>query len=758
MASEPYGVVEETVRYLRMDGETPQGSAGPGQVVVLDADAAGTVEGVRRLAYDGSELPVRAADVQTAEVTTRDIDRGDAPHFFLKEVGQAPMSVRNTLRGRVAERDGRLAVVLGEDTLPDDIRTRLAKGEIRTVYVIGQGTAAIAGRSVAAAVLRAFSGDRSGRPPIRAEAVPATELSGFRLADEMSDVLVVAISQSGTTTDTNRTVDLARARGAAVIAIVNRRGSDLVEKSHGVLYTSNGRDVEMSVASTKAFYAQLAAGILLAQGLADAAGVLDRAAAGDLLVGLRDLPDAMAEVLERRDVIALAAGTHAPSRRYWSIVGNGANRIAAEEIRIKLSELCYKAIACDATEDKKHIDLSSEPLIVVCAAGLTGANADDVAKEVAIFRAHKAAPIVFATEGDGIERFASAYATIPLPPVHPELAFVLSALAGHLFGYEAALAIDAQALPLREARAAVESAVDGPVHGLLDRLGRAIAAPAGRFLDGVRAGAYDGHMAASTTLRIGTLLRYASGLLPLEAYELDFGVVGTPGVVVTDLTDALTDGIDELTRPIDAIKHQAKTVTVGISRSEDASLDSDLVRATLAAGGSRDRLSYRTLSTLAALDPAIDAVVGHTQYRIEGNVGDGSATIHVLDKGGVAAALPSRTADNPRLRGTKHRAATQRQVTVARGRSDGRTVLLVPETKDNQVVGLVLLHVRFGDVLPGPVARAVLEGYQGRYAALTDAVTETEPSLRDDVLGTIPIVDLLTEPVHLLADRWRPSP
>ena len=47
------------------------------------------------------------------------------------------------------------------------------------------------------------------------------------------------------------------------------------------------------------------------------------------------------------------------------------NRIAAQELRIKLSELCYKSIACDVTEDKKHIDLSAEPLILVCAAGLT---------------------------------------------------------------------------------------------------------------------------------------------------------------------------------------------------------------------------------------------------------------------------------------------------------------------------------------------------------------------------------------------------
>jgi glucosamine--fructose-6-phosphate aminotransferase (isomerizing) len=90
----------------------------------------------------------------------------------------------------------------------------------------------------------------------------------------MVDTLVVAISQSGTTTDTNRTVDLVRSRGAIVIAIVNRRNSDLGDKADGVLYTSDGRDVEMSVASTKAFYSQVAAGFLLAVAIADGIGVV----------------------------------------------------------------------------------------------------------------------------------------------------------------------------------------------------------------------------------------------------------------------------------------------------------------------------------------------------------------------------------------------------------------------------------------------------------------------------------------------------
>src|SRR5205085_3848525 len=206
----------------------------------------------------------------------------------------------------------------------------------------------------------------------------------------------------------------------------------------------------------------------------------------ELLRALRTLPDAMEEVVSRRGEIGAIAQQLAPSRRYWAIVGNGANRIAANELRIKLSELCYKSIACDSTEDKKHIDLSSEPMILVCATGLDSSTAGDVAKEVAIYRAHKAAPVVIATEGTS---FPAALHTIEVPAVHPELGFVLSAMAGHLFGYEAALAIDAQARPLREVRAAIET-VAPRATALVDPLAELrprAAAAAAPFLSGLRA-------------------------------------------------------------------------------------------------------------------------------------------------------------------------------------------------------------------------------------------------------------------------------
>jgi glucosamine--fructose-6-phosphate aminotransferase (isomerizing) len=756
VASEPYGLVEETTRYLRLDGETPANADNPtgsrGQIVILDADHAGELDGIGRVAYDGTPLPVSEAELSTAQITTRDIDRGSFSHFLLKEITEAPASFRKTLRGKLAERDGHLVANIGDEALPPAIRSAVASGAITRVIAVGQGTAAVAAQSLAT-VLANVAADT----PLRVEAMPATELSGFQLREDMADTLVVAISQSGTTTDTNRTVDLARARGASVIAIVNRRHSDLTDKADGVLYTSDGRDVEMSVPSTKAFYAQIAAGCLLAAALADAAGV-EPGSSADLLAGLRALPDAMAAVLERRPHIAAVAAQLAPSRRYWAVVGNGANRIAAQELRIKLSELCYKAVAYDVTEDKKHIDLSSEPLILVCAAGLTGSTADDVAKEVAIYRAHKAAPIVIATEGE--ERFAAALEAIKVPPSHPELAFVLSAMAGHLFGYEAALAIDAQARPLREARAAIEEAIGGDAtsrdgEGLLRLLRPSFEPVAAKFFDGLRVGAYDGHMEASTAVRLASLLRYALGIVPLDSYQTEYGRIGTPAVVVDDLVAALTRGIEELTRPVDAIKHQAKTVTVGISRTDETLLQVPLVHSLLEAGAPRDRLTYRTLRTLADLDPAVAEVTGWIRYQVEGDVDDGEATIAIIDRGGLTRDIRSRAERDPALRGTKHTVAAERQVFVTRGRKDGRPVVIVPETKDNHTTGITLLHVRFESTLPAASARGVLQGYRNRYSALVDAVAETEPTFREDLLTEIPVEDLLVLPIRDLADHWR---
>ena len=93
----------------------------------------------------------------------------------------------------------------------------------------------------------------------------------------------------------------------------------------------------------------------------------------------------------------------------------------------------------------------------------------DVAKEVAIYRAHKAMPIVIATRG--ATGFEGVPAVLEVPPCHPRLAFVLATMVGHLFGYEAAIAIDRLALPMREIR--------GEIERLAARAGPAQASPGG---------------------------------------------------------------------------------------------------------------------------------------------------------------------------------------------------------------------------------------------------------------------------------------
>src|SRR5262249_16695446 len=154
--------------------------ASQGQVVVLDREAAGTPEGLRRLSYDGRELPLTARDIHTPQITTRDVDRGDAPHYLFKEISEAPGSFRKTLRGKIVDRAGLLDVRLPAETLSETVLERLHSGEVRRVLVIGQGTAAVAGQSLAHALRTALGGAE-----ISVDAMTATELSGFGLRSNM---------------------------------------------------------------------------------------------------------------------------------------------------------------------------------------------------------------------------------------------------------------------------------------------------------------------------------------------------------------------------------------------------------------------------------------------------------------------------------------------------------------------------------------------------------------------------------------------
>jgi len=99
--------------------------------------------------------------------------------------------------------------------------------------------------------------------------------------------------------------------------------------------------------------------------------------------------------------------------------------------------------------------------------------------------------------------------------------------------------------------------------------------------------------------------------------------------------------------------------------------------------------------------------------------------------------------------------ASEQLVLVARGRADGRLIVIVPETKGGETTGITLLHVRFTERMQASAMRSVLSSYRNRFAALADSVTETEPSFDESLLAEMQVVDLLTDPIQSLAERWR---
>ncbi|HUH64821.1 MAG TPA: SIS domain-containing protein [Syntrophales bacterium] len=765
-SSELYGLVEGTPFFLKMDGETPSdGDAqASGQVFVLDQDSEGGLSGIEAFFYDGTPMAFGSGSLKKAEITTRDIDRGSFPHYFLKEISEATLSVRKTVRGKylISEgADGKRVVTfnLGRDIIPQDFRKAFSSGKIRRIVVIGHGTAAVAGEAVADGLARYLKGT-----DIKTDAKVASELSGFFLEDDLADTLVIPITQSGTTTDTNRAVAMAVERGATVIAVVNRRQSDITAKAHGVFYTSDGRDIEMSVASTKAFYSQVVAGHVLALSLAQLQKSIPDDFIADELRNLERAPGLMMRVIEKKEQIRHSVELLAKKRRYWAVVGDGPNKAAADEIRIKLSELCYKTISSDFIENKKHIDLSAEPLIIVCAAGSPETVTGDIVKDVAIFKAHRAGVVVFADEGE-IRFDGVADAVVELPGAAMPLPVILNTLAGHLWGYYAACSINEDAVFLREFRSHLDHMMaehEKKNYSIYERMAdrnyrKLVRDFSAEFHQKRIDGAFS-FTNVNTISDIVLLLKYAAGKLPLEDYWADFkGDEGLPSPVEM-LDISLGRSIDELARPIDAIRHQAKTVTVGTSRKERP-LRGVLFDLIGELGFSTKSMVTKNVLVIARIQPAIAALKGYTLYGIAnldtyGNPVD-TSTIMIKKRGGVSLAMKSRADASSSLMGTKRTIVSTGQVYVGRGKSDGAPIVTIPLLGEGGSIGsLLLVHVEFNEALSAKGKKDVL-GY--KFNDIRNLVNEYNLPWDDRYLEGISTGFLLGEPVEVIAGQIRKS-
>ncbi|MCK4534261.1 MAG: SIS domain-containing protein, partial [Syntrophobacterales bacterium] len=747
-----------------MDGERERVEGNPhtrGQVFVLSRDGEGNTGGISAFCYDGESIRISREQIEKAEITTRDIDRKDYPHFFLKEIREAPLSVRKTLRGKYkisSKGRGIPEVVfnLGDDVISPGLRDALKGGLLKNIYVVGQGTAAVAGAAIADALSQYLRETR-----IVVEAKTSSELSGFSLEENLENTLIIAVTQSGTTTDTNRAVAMAKERGAHLISIVNRRQSDITHMTDGVLYTSDGRDIEMSVASTKAFYSQIVAGFILALDFAQILGTMSDDHIAAALVNLETAPDKMDKVLSENGGIKKSVWNIVKKKRYWAVVGSGPNKVAADEIRIKLSELCYKTISSDIVEDKKHIDLSSEPLIIVCAAGNPETVVADIIKDVAIFKAHAAAAIVIADEGE--TRFNGiADSVIFVPRSSFPTSVILNTLTGHLGGYYAACSINEDGEFFRKFRNKLSLRVsetrkqnDSLFEKIADtELHRIIEEFSSEFNDRRNRGFFSS-MSIEVASDITLLLKYAVGKLPVEDFWLEYEEK-RPSSSPFDMLDiCLGRAIDELARPIDAIRHQAKTVTVGTSRK------GEMQRGILFDFLKKLNFSLENLTsydgfTVRRLQNAILNIRGYTLYNISDLNYDGKpadfTTISINKRGGVSLEMKSRAEGKPRpLKGTKKNIIGIGEVYAGLGKTDRAPVVIIPLLgTDHRIRHILLLHVDFKGDLIAAEKKDVLGD---KFNKINNLINEYDLPWDDRYLDKLSIESLLGEGVDVIVGK-----
>jgi len=741
-ASELYGIVEETQKYIKLNGEER------GQIVILDQQSEGGNSGVKSFYYDNSPIIIEKKDILTSQITSRDIDRQGFPHYFLKEICESPSSVEKTMENRFhLNPDEQLSTNLDESVISKSLEDDLISCKIEKIYFIGQGTAGVAAQGCAD-LLKFYLGDRS----VDIRAMKSSELSGFSIFSDssknrsMNNTFVIAISQSGTTTDTNRTIDMVKEYGAKTLAIVNRRDSDLTFKTDGVLYTSSGRDIEMSVASTKAFYSQITAGAVLSLHIAGITGARSSSFIAEQINEIKKLPNKMKDILDMKDQIKESAFKRAVSKQYWATVGSGSNKTSADEIRIKLSELCYKTISSDFVEDKKHIDLSSEPLIIICAAGTRESVLADIIKDTAIFNAHKATPIVITTIGE--ERF-DLYAkdVFKIPETQEHFAPVLNTLVGHIWGYYAALAMNEASKFMYDGKSAVQGLLDEYTsmgHDVYEimlekKFREAIAQFYNQFSKKRRKGGFPAAMGLNNAANITLLLKYLSGRLPVSDFEIDFAKKGTPSNMLNIFFDNMGEAINTMARPVDAIKHQAKTVTVGTSRiSEKFSgivfdeLDINHIRLS--------QITNKNVLVIKNLQEVIDEIQGAFLYQISGLsiLGDvnGSTAIKLINKTGIKKNESSRTETDHQLKGTKNIIVREGNVYIGKGRKDNKNILIIPVLSSNpatpNIIEFILsMNISFKISKDVPLLKRI-KALGGKYNRIKDWTIESSGLKWDD--------------------------
>jgi glucosamine--fructose-6-phosphate aminotransferase (isomerizing) len=344
------------------------------------------------------------ADAEVAE-------KGGYETFMLKEIYEQPDAVSKTIVGRTTRPDGVDLPDLG--AIDDDLLAGC-----RRIVIVGCGTSYHAG------LIGRYALERWLRVPVEIDIA-----SEYRYRDPVVGPgdLVVGISQSGETADTLATMRLARERGATVLAVTNVMGSRATQDADGVLFTRGG--LEIGVAATKTFVAQVVALYLLGLRMAELRGSLPEDRRRELITGLKRIPDSIDELLANgtSSAVERVAERH-HAKDFFLYLGRHAGLGVCLEGALKLKEISYIATDAYAAGEMKHGPIAllekDTPVVVVAT---DSPVLDKLISNIQQVRARGAHVIAVSTEGnEAIAAHADELLRVPASPwmLQPILAVI----------------------------------------------------------------------------------------------------------------------------------------------------------------------------------------------------------------------------------------------------------------------------------------------------------------------------------------------
>jgi glutamine---fructose-6-phosphate transaminase (isomerizing) len=351
------------------------------QAVAIENDEIVTIDstGVTITDADGSRIERSAEEIDWDEAAA---EKGGYETFMLKEIHEQADAVAETIADRLPGDDG---VDLSELELDDEFLRGLGR-----IVIVACGTSYHAG------LVGRYAIEEWARVPVEMDIA-----SEYRYRNPVvgEGDLVIGITQSGETADTLAAMRLARERGAKVLGITNVLGSQATRDADAVLYTRSG--LEIGVAATKTFVAQVAAMYLLGLRLAELRGTLPPERLSELIAEMKALPSKIETTLagceERVREVAAAHG----EEQFFLYLGRHIGLPVCLEGALKLKEISYIPTDAYAAGEMKHgpIALLDESTPVVCVAtespvlGKVLSNVEEV-------RARGAETIAVVTEGD----------------------------------------------------------------------------------------------------------------------------------------------------------------------------------------------------------------------------------------------------------------------------------------------------------------------------------------------------------------------